>query len=70
MSFSIRDVVKRVRADTWERLGVEIPLDNEEVIRRQIGRWKTLHYDYFGKCFSLTLHEVSGGKNIPVDSFT
>ena len=36
---------------------VSIPIDNDE-IDTAMGNWRVLHWDYFGKCFSLILSKV------------
>ena len=62
MSFNIEEVIKGITIDTWEKSEVKVPLNGEELLQRNLGKWNTVHYDYFGRCYSLTLNEVSAGK--------
>ena len=59
MSYSTVEVLKRVLIQTRQKLEINIPLDNEEARGKGVGEWKVIHYDYFGRCYSLTLSEVS-----------
>ena len=53
----MNEVIKRVRVQTRDMLVVSIPIDMEE-IEPLMGEWRVLHYDYFGRCYSLTLSKV------------
>ena len=62
VSFDIEEVIKSIKLDTWEEFKVKIPLNGEEMLKRDLGKWNVIHYDNFGRCYSLTLNEVSSGK--------
>ena len=59
MSHSIEELIKQVLIQTKENVEINIPLDNEAAREKGVGEWKVLHYDYFGRCYSLILSEVS-----------
>ena len=59
MSYSTEEVIKQVIIQTREKLEINIPLNNEAAKEKGMGEWKVLHYDYFGRCYSLILSEVS-----------
>ena len=57
-SFNIEEVLNRITIQTWEKFEIEVPLNEEEILKSSLGKWNILHYDYFGRCYSLTLNKV------------
>ena len=51
------EVIKSVQIQTGDMFVVSIPIDMEGN-DTAMGKWRVLHYDYFGRCYSLILSKV------------